>query len=124
MRSAERTPEPGARNAERELAILGAVSEALNSSPDVRQALERLLATIACQVGIAIERARLGGGATHLARAEQRTRIAHGIHDTLAKGLAAVAVNIESGMIRLETPPDHARERLARALAVARETSE
>ena len=31
-------------NAERELEILNAVSEALNSSPDVRQALERTLA--------------------------------------------------------------------------------
>src|SRR5258707_9327242 len=247
MRSAERTPEPGARNAERELAILSAVSEALNSSPDVRQALERtlglvadllglrtgwvwlldqdtnhfydaaerelppylqervrmagrrrcwcidgfrdgdltptnidvmecsrlqpafrgksaelaaglryhasiplyfqdkplgimnvtgpewrkltsdelrLLSTIASQVGIAIERARLAENATRLARAEERTRFAREIHDTLAQGLTAIALNIEGAMRQLEPRPDKARERLARALAMARETLE
>jgi two-component system NarL family sensor kinase len=84
----------------------------------------RLLSTIAYQVGIAIERARLADDATRLARAEERTRIAREIHDTLAQGLTAIALNIESAMNRLETRPDQARERLARALAMARENIE
>jgi two-component system NarL family sensor kinase len=81
----------------------------------------RLLSTIAYQVGIAIERARLAENATRLARAEERTRLAREIHDTLAQGLTAIALNIESAMHRLDKRPDEARERLARALAMARE---
>jgi two-component system NarL family sensor kinase len=84
----------------------------------------RLLSTIAYQVGIAIERARLADNATRLARAEERTRIAREIHDTLAQGLTAIALNIEGAMHRLETRPDQARERLERALAMARENLE
>jgi two-component system, NarL family, sensor kinase len=84
----------------------------------------RLLSTIAYQVGIAIERARLAEDATRLARAEERTRIAREIHDTLAQGLTAIALNIESAMNRLESRPDQARERLQRALSMARENLE
>jgi two-component system NarL family sensor kinase len=84
----------------------------------------RLLSTIASQVGIAIERARLAENATRLARAEERTRIAREIHDTLAQGLTAIALNIEGAMRQLDTHPDKARERLGRALAMARENLE
>src|SRR5205807_6700013 len=84
----------------------------------------RLLSTIAYQVGIAIERARLADNATRLARAEERTRLAREIHDTLAQGLTAIALNIEGAMHRLDSDPDQARERLARALAMARENLE
>src|SRR5258708_34002123 len=84
----------------------------------------RLLSTIASQVGIAIERARLAENATRLARAEERTRIAREIHDTLAQGLTAIALNIEGAIRQLETRPDKPRERLARALAMARENPE
>ena len=84
----------------------------------------RLLSTIASQVGIAIERARLAENATRLARAEERTRIAREIHDTLAQGLTAIALNIEGAIRQLETRPDKARERLDRALAMARENLE
>jgi two-component system NarL family sensor kinase len=84
----------------------------------------RLLSTIASQVGIAIERARLAEDATRLARAEERTRLAREIHDTLAQGLTAIALNIEGAMHRLDKHPDEARERLERALAMARENLE
>lgn len=84
----------------------------------------RLLSTIAYQVGIAIERARLAENATRLARAEERTRLAREIHDTLAQGLTAIALNIESAMHRLDKNPDQARERLEQALATARENLE
>src|SRR5438874_2947547 len=84
----------------------------------------RLLSTIASQVGIAIERARLAEDATRLARAEERTRLAREIHDTLAQGLTAIALNIEGAMNRLDKHPDQARERLERALAMARENLE
>jgi two-component system NarL family sensor kinase len=81
----------------------------------------QLLSTIAYQVGIAIERARLAENATRLARAEERTRLAREIHDTLAQGLTAIAVSSEGAMHRLDPHPDLARDRLERALAMARE---
>ena len=84
----------------------------------------RLLSTIGYQVGIAIERARLAENATRLARAEERTRLAREIHDTLAQGLTAIALNIEGAMHRLDKHPEQARERLERALAMARENLE
>ncbi len=84
----------------------------------------RLLSTIAFQVGMAIERARLAEDAMGLARAEERARLAREIHDTLAQGLTAIALNIEGAMHRLQTDPDQARERLQRALAMARENLE
>jgi two-component system NarL family sensor kinase len=84
----------------------------------------RLLSTIADQVGIAIERARLAEEGARLARAEERTRLAREIHDTLAQGLAGIALNIESALNRLDTQPDQARLRLERALSMARENLE
>jgi two-component system NarL family sensor kinase len=84
----------------------------------------RLLSTIAYQVGIAIERARLAEESARLARAEERARIAREIHDTLAQGLTAIALHVEGAMRHLETNPGRARERLERALAMARESLE
>jgi two-component system, NarL family, sensor kinase len=84
----------------------------------------RLLSTIADQVSVAIERARLADEGARLARAEERTRLAREIHDTLAQGLAAIALNIESALNRLETHPEQARARLERALGMARENLE
>jgi len=85
-----------------------------------RQELD-LLTTIADQVGIAIERARLGEQSIEHARADERARIARDVHDTLAQGFTAVALHIESGLSRLE-PRDDARPALRRALDVARES--
>jgi two-component system, NarL family, sensor kinase len=84
----------------------------------------RLLSTIAYQVGIAIERARLAEDSARLARAEERTRIAREIHDTLAQALTAIALHLEGALRAMETSPPRARTRLERALAVARESLE
>jgi len=84
----------------------------------------RLLSTIAYQVGIAIERARLAEESTRLARAEERARIAREIHDTLAQGLTAIALHLEGALHQLDRTPDRARQRLERALATARESLE
>jgi two-component system NarL family sensor kinase len=84
----------------------------------------QLLSTIAYQVGLAIERAQLAEDTTRLARAEERTRLAREIHDTLAQGLTAIALNIEGAMHRMDKHPEQARERLERALAMARENLE
>ena len=57
-------------------------------------------------------------------RAEVRTRIAREIHDTLAQGLTAIALQIEGGLNQLERDPPRARERLEQALALSRASLE
>ena len=83
-----------------------------------------LLATIAYQIGIAIERARLAEDSARLARAEERTRLAREIHDTLAQGLTAIGLHLESALRHVGSDPARVRERLERALATARENLE
>ncbi len=72
----------------------------------------QLLETIAYQVGIAVERARLAAESARLARAEERARLAREIHDTLAQGLTAIALDVEGALRHLESNPERARERL------------
>ncbi|HZU14896.1 MAG TPA: GAF domain-containing sensor histidine kinase [Chloroflexota bacterium] len=84
----------------------------------------RLLSTIAYQVGIAVERARLAEESARLARAEERERIAREIHDTLAQGLTAIALQIEAALPDLLDEPEKARARLEQALAVTRDSLE
>lgn len=84
----------------------------------------RLLSTIAYQVGIAIERARLAEESARLARVEERARIAREIHDTLAQALTAIALNLEGAVHNLDRSPQRARQRMERALEVARESLE
>jgi two-component system NarL family sensor kinase len=83
-----------------------------------RQELD-LLTTIADQVGVAIERARFSEQSVEVARADERSRMAREIHDTLAQGLTAVALQIEAGLSRLGDKHE-ARRPLSRALDVAR----
>lgn len=57
----------------------------------------RLLSMIGMQLGVAIERARLAEESAVHARADERTRLAREIHDTIAQSLTAIALRIESG---------------------------
>lgn len=57
-----------------------------------------LLSTIASQVGVAIERARLAGDGIVMARMEERTRLARELHDTLAQSLTAIGLQIEAAI--------------------------
>ncbi len=57
----------------------------------------RLLSLIGSQLGIAIERARLADENAAHARADERTRLAREIHDTIAQSLTAIALEIEAG---------------------------
>jgi two-component system, NarL family, sensor kinase len=78
-----------------------------------------LLSTIASQVGVAVERARLAGESVHGARMEERTRLAREIHDTLAQGLTAIGLHIEAAIDDLP-PRAAARAPLNRALELSR----
>ncbi len=84
----------------------------------------QLLSTIAYQVGIAIERSRLAEESTRLARSEERARIAREIHDTLAQGLTAIALQVEGALKHLTSDPERARLRLERALTTTRHNLE
>lgn len=84
----------------------------------------RLLSTIAYQVGIAVERARLAEESARLARAEERARIAREIHDTLAQGLTAIALHVEGALRHVDRDPGRARQRLEQALQTARSSLE
>jgi two-component system, NarL family, sensor kinase len=84
----------------------------------------RLLTTIAYQVGIAVERARLAEDSTRLARTEERARIAREIHDTLAQSLTGIGLDLEGALRHLDGDPARARERLERALGTTRASLE
>jgi two-component system, NarL family, sensor kinase len=84
-----------------------------------RQELD-LLTTIADQVSVAIERARLAEQSIEHARADERSRIARDVHDTLAQEFTAVGLHIEAGLSRLE-PRNRARPALRLALGAARQ---
>src|SRR5688500_4400699 len=86
----------------------------------VSRAELHLLDTIGRLVGIAIERARLAEESAMLARADERTRLAREIHDTIAQGLAALALQIETALRNVGSDPSRVRERLEQALETAR----
>lgn len=71
----------------------------------------RLLYTVGDLLSIAIERARLYAHSTEVGAVEERNRLAREIHDTLAQGLSAIALHLETADILLETGADLARIR-------------
>jgi two-component system, NarL family, sensor kinase len=77
-----------------------------------------LLQTIASQMGVAIERARLAQESVRLARAEERARFARDLHDTLTQGLTAIGLHIEASLGAVHDAG--ARTQLEQALSVAR----
>jgi two-component system NarL family sensor kinase len=90
-----------------------------------------LLSTIASQLGMAIERARLAEESVRVARLEERARLARDLHDTLTQGLTAIGLHIEAGMTAVAAmaaargvDDGAAREELERALKVTRASLE
>jgi len=84
-----------------------------------RQELD-LLTTIADQVGVAVERARLAEQSIEHARDDERSRIARDVHDTLAQEFTAIGLHVEAALAHLP-PRDQARPALKRALEAARQ---
>ncbi|MCC7352105.1 MAG: GAF domain-containing protein, partial [Anaerolineae bacterium] len=86
----------------------------------------RLLYTIGDLLGIATERARLFAQSAELGAVEERNRLAREIHDTLAQGMAAIALQLETADALLETPSprgnstERARQAVHQALEMAR----
>ena len=87
------------------------------ASTDWRELTEddlRLLYTIGDLLSIAIERARLYTRSAEYGAAEERNRLAREIHDTLAQGLAAISMQLETADALLESASD--RESIQRTI--------
>lgn len=82
----------------------------------------QLLYTIGDMLSIAVERVRLFDKSIQLGAVEERNRLAREIHDTLAQGLTAVSLQLESADALLETNVDPRRVRkfVQHALALTR----
>lgn len=80
----------------------------------------RLLNTVGDMLSIAIERAQLFSHSIQLGAAEERNRLAREIHDTLAQGLTAIALQLETADALLDANPANARAAVQRALALTR----
>jgi two-component system, NarL family, sensor kinase len=84
----------------------------------------QLLYTIGDLLSIAVERARLFAESTRLGAVEERNRLAREIHDTLAQGLTATALQLESADALLDAGSEGAHEPLRRALSLTRSNLE
>jgi two-component system NarL family sensor kinase len=82
----------------------------------------RLLYTVGDLVSIAIERARLFARSAQLGAAEERNRLAREIHDTLAQGLTAITLQLETAdaLLEGENNPERVRQAVQQALALTR----
>ena len=101
------------------------------ASEDWRELLPeelQLLHIIGDQIGLAVQRARLSAehtrAAARLATIEERNRLAREIHDTLAQGLAAITLQLETADALSTTRPERASEAIRRALSLARSNLE
>jgi len=90
------------------------------ASPDWREPSAedlRLLNTIGDLVSMAVERARLFARSARVGAVEERSRLARELHDTLAQGLTAVALQLESADALLDS--DAERKRIQAAVRKA-----
>ncbi len=107
---------------EKKLGVMNVASPGWRSlSPEALQ----LLYTVGDLLSIAVERARLFARSTRLGAVEERNRLAREIHDTLAQGLTATALQLESADALLDAGgSEGAREPLRRALSLTRSNLE
>jgi two-component system, NarL family, sensor kinase len=95
------------------------------ASPDWRQlsaADLRLLYTVGDLVSMAVERARLFARQAEFGATLERNRLAREIHDTLAQGLAAITMQLETAdaLLASGASAERTQTAIARALSLAR----
>ncbi len=105
------------------IGILNVVSQ--NSQKLSPQALE-LLRTIGDLLSIAVERARLFENSHQLGIIQERNRLAREIHDTIAQGLSALTLKLESIEAYWESNPQHPKiaQLLQQSLQLTRQNLE
>jgi two-component system NarL family sensor kinase len=81
----------------------------------------QFLSAAGAQASATLERARLFARSLELGAMEERVRLAREIHDTLAQGLTAITLNLETAEALLEADgdPDRLRQAVRHALAQA-----
>jgi two-component system NarL family sensor kinase len=86
----------------------------------------RLLHTVGDLMSIAIERAQLFQQSAEIGAAMERNRLAREIHDTIAQGLAAIALQLETADALLDADTDKPRVRrvIRQALTLTRNNLE
>lgn len=81
----------------------------------------RAIALIGAHVAVALENARLFAARKQAGIIEERARLAREIHDTLAQGLAAIVLHLETADTLLDgSASDQGRQHLRRACDLAR----
>ncbi len=105
------------RSAERMIGILNVASPGSEHfTPNVLETLS----AIGFQLGTAIERVRLSHQAVRMAALEERNRLAREIHDTVAQGLTAITLHLETALALEASDSAKAHRNLDRALLLAR----
>ncbi len=101
---------------------LGVLNLASTDWRELSQDDLRLLHTIGDLLSIAIERARLFEESARYGALEERNRLAREIHDTLAQGLSAIALHLETADANLENAaaPGLIQESIRQALDATR----
>ncbi len=101
---------------------LGIINVATDEWQFLSAADLQLLSAVGAQVAVALERAQLFARSVELGAVEERNRLAREIHDTLAQGLTAITLQLETADALLEagTPPARARPAVQQALALTR----
>ncbi len=105
---------------------LGVMNVASHDWKGLSSADLQLLYTIGDLLSIAVERARLSDREARLGAVEERNRLAREIHDSLAQGLTATALQLESADSMLDEDPvdQDIRRPLRRALSLTRSNLE
>jgi two-component system NarL family sensor kinase len=80
----------------------------------------RLLNTVGDMLSIAIERAQLFAKSIQVGAVEERNRLAREIHDTLAQGLTAITLQLETADALLDGDKVKARTAVQKALSLTR----
>ncbi len=98
------------RSGERELGILNLAAPGFRkiSGDELR-----LLSTIAYQVGIAVDRARLAERERDVARLRERAGLARDLHDTFTQDLTAITLQLETALQLLPDAAEGARPRFS-----------